>query len=168
MVESGAMRSSDASHSSQYSATVTWHVAPGATFSPGSYNRDHEWTFAGGEVVPASASPHYQGTASRVNPEEALISALASCHMLTFLALAAKKKLRVLSYLDRASGVLDRNAQGNMAITEVTLRPRVVFADDTTPDEATLRALHEDAHQHCFIANTLNARMLLEPEIPRF
>src|SRR5690606_20996386 len=67
MVESGAMRSSVSSHSSQYSATVTWHVAPGTAFSPDSYNRDHEWTFPGGEVVAASASPHYQGTASRVN-----------------------------------------------------------------------------------------------------
>lgn len=168
MSVSSAARSSETRHSALYGATVTWHLAPGASFSASSYNRDHEWTFPGGEVVPASASPHYLGTASRVNPEEALVASLSSCHMLTFLALAAKKGLHVLSYLDRASGVLARNAAGQTAITEITLRPRVVFADDQAPDDATLQDLHQEAHANCFIANSLNARMVLEPDIPRF
>ncbi|MBA3979912.1 MAG: osmotically inducible protein OsmC [Alcanivorax sp.] len=149
----------------EHAATVTWHLAPRAEFSAQNYNQDHEWTFPGGEVVPASSSPHYNGTATRVNPEEAVIAALSSCHMLTFLALAAKKQLRVLSYLDRASGTLGKNDAGKMSLTEITLRPRVVFADEASPDEATLRALHEEAHDRCFIANTLNAKMTLEPEI---
>ena len=149
----------------EHAATVTWHLAPRAEFSAQNYNQDHEWTFPGGEVVPASSSPHYNGTATRVNPEEAVIAALSSCHMLTFLALAAKKQLRVLSYLDRASGTLGKNDAGKMSLTEITLRPRVVFADEASPDEATLRALHEEARDRCFIANTLNAKMTLEPEI---
>ncbi|MBZ2189010.1 OsmC family protein [Alcanivorax sp. JB21] len=151
----------------QHGATVTWHLAPRAEFSAQHYNQDHEWTFPGGEVVPASSSPHYHGTASRVNPEEAVIASLASCHMLTFLALAAKKQFRVVSYLDRATAVLGKNEKGRMAITDITLRPRVVFDDDACPDEPTLKALHEEAHDRCFIANTLNARMTLEPEIPQ-
>lgn len=149
----------------EHAATVTWHLAPRAEFSAQNYNQDHEWTFPGGEVVPASSSPHYNGTATRVNPEEAVIASLSSCHMLTFLALAAKKQLRVLSYLDRATGTLGKNDAGKMSLTEITLRPRVVFADEASPDEATLRALHEEAHDRCFIANTLNAKMVLEPEI---
>ncbi|WP_111657790.1 OsmC family protein [Isoalcanivorax indicus] len=149
----------------EHAATVTWHLAPRAEFSAQNYNQDHEWTFPGGEVVPASSSPHYHGTASRVNPEEAVIASLSSCHMLTFLALAAKKQLRVLSYLDRATGTLGKNDAGKMALTEITLRPRVVFADEASPDEATLRGLHDEAHDRCFIANTLNAKMTLEPEI---
>ena len=117
----------------EHAATVTWHLAPRAEFSAQNYNQDHEWTFPGGEVVPASSSPHYNGTATRVNPEEAVIAALSSCHMLTFLALAAKKQLRVLSYLDRASGTLGKNDAGKMSLTEITLRPRVVFADEASP-----------------------------------
>ncbi|MCK0536931.1 OsmC family protein [Alcanivorax quisquiliarum] len=149
-----------------YGATITWHLGPDTPFSTSSYNRDHEWTFPGGEVVSASASPHYLGAASRVSPEEALIASLSSCHMLTFLALAANKGLHVLSYLDRASGVLAPNAAGQVAITEIALRPRVVFDDDAMPDD-TLRALHQQTHEQCFIANSLTARIVVEPDFAR-
>lgn len=149
-----------------YGATITWHLAPGTPFSTSSYNRDHEWTFPGGEVVSASASPHYLGAASRVSPEEALIASLSSCHMLTFLALAANRGLPVLSYLDRASGLLARNGAGQVAITEIVLRPRVVFEEDA-PSDDVLRRLHQDTHEQCFVANSLTARITIEPDFVR-
>ena len=91
---------------SEYGATVAWHLPPQASFDYETFDRSHEWTFAGGEVVQASGSPEYFGTASRVNPDEAVIAATASCHMLTFLSIAAKQRLRVLSYVDRPHGVV--------------------------------------------------------------
>ncbi|UWN50060.1 hypothetical protein ASALC70_02278 [Alcanivorax sp. ALC70] len=86
---------------SEYGATVAWHLAPDASFEYENFDRSHEWTFAGGEVVQASASPEFFGSANRVNPDEAVIAATASCHMLTFLSIAAKQHLKVLSYVDR-------------------------------------------------------------------
>lgn len=121
---------------STFTPTVSWHLQRGVEFDYEQYNRDHEWTFPGGEVVPASASPAYGGTRTRVNPDEAVVASLSSCHMLTFLAIAAKNKLNVLSYVDRPEGTVDKNADGRMAITHVVLRPKVVF--DTEVDDAQL------------------------------
>ena len=152
----------------EHSATVTWHLAPRAEFTADNFNKDHEWTFPGGDVVPASSSPFYGGVATRVNPEEAVIAGLSSCHMLTFLALAAKQGLKVLSYVDSAVGVLGRNADGRMALTEITLRPRVVFGDHTAVEQADFEALHQKAHKHCFIGNSLNSTIHIEPQLPVF
>lgn len=153
---------------SEHAATVTWHLAPRAEFSVEGFNRDHEWTFPGGEVVAASSSPEFAGTTTRVSPEDAVVASLSSCHMLTFLALAAKKNLRVLSYVDSPVGSLAKNDQGFGSLTRITLRPRVVFADDVKMDRDTFDTLHRDAHKHCFIANTLKCEMLLEPVLPDF
>ncbi|KAF0808350.1 hypothetical protein A6D6_00059 [Alcanivorax xiamenensis] len=147
----------------EYTASVAWHLPPGADFQYETFPRDHEWTFAGGEVIQASASPDYHGCHSRVNPDEAVIAATSSCHMLTFLSIAAKKKLRVLSYVDRPQGVVDKNAEGRMSITEVVLHPKVVFDGDEV-DEETLRRLHESAHRNCFVANSLKASVSVKPE----
>ena len=151
----------------EHGATVTWHLAPRAEFTVENYNRDHEWTFPGGEVVQASASTDFNGTASRVSPEEALIASTSSCHMLTFLALAAKKGYRVLSYVDNPVGSLGRNERDEQAITDVTLRPRVVFAEETPISEDDFHTLHQDARALCFVANTLNAKITLDPVLPR-
>lgn len=150
----------------EHAATVTWHLAPRAEFSVEGFNRDHEWTFPGGEVVAASASPDFSGTITRVNPEAAVVASLSSCHMLTFLALAAKQGLRVLSYVDSPAGTLEKNAEGATALTRINLRPRVVFADDAKPSSEAFDALHADARAHCFVANSLKSEIVLEPVSP--
>ena len=149
---------------STFSPTVSWHLKPGEKFDPDSYHRDHEWTFPGGEVVLASASPNFGGSTNRVNPDEAVVAATSSCHMLTFLAIAAKQKMAVLSYIDQPVGVVEKNEDGRMAITRITLKPRVVFEQDI--DEAKLQKLHDSAHRNCFVANSLRSEVTIEPVIP--
>ncbi|GAA5131892.1 OsmC family protein [Alloalcanivorax gelatiniphagus] len=147
---------------SEYGATVAWHLAPDASFDYESFDRSHEWTFAGGEVVQASSSPELFGSTNRVNPDEAVIAATASCHMLTFLSIAAKQRLKVLSYVDRPVGVVEKNEDGRMAITRIDLRPRVVFDSEVEP--AALKKLHDAAHRNCFVANSLRAEVVIQPE----
>src|SRR5689334_13503611 len=114
---------------SEHRATIDWKRAT-PDFSYESYNRDHEWSFDAGITVRGSAAPAYKGGESCVDPEEAFVASLSSCHMLTFLAIAAKKRLVVDSYRDEAVGVLSKDASGNLAITRVTLHPRVNFSGD--------------------------------------
>ena len=146
----------------EYGATVAWHLKPNTPFDYESFNRDHEWTLGGGEVVQASASPDFFGQTNRVNPDEAVVAATASCHMLTFLSIAAKRGIKVLSYIEQPSGVVEKNADGRMAITRIVLRPRVVF-DETDLDGPALRKLHDSAHRNCFVANSLTADIVVEP-----
>ncbi|EKF74579.1 hypothetical protein A11A3_08130 [Alcanivorax hongdengensis A-11-3] len=146
---------------SEHGATVAWHLGPDENFEYETFKRDHEWTFAGGEVVQASASPDFFGCANRVNPDEAVIAATSSCHMLTFLAIAAKQKHKVLSYIDQPRGTVEKNRDGRMAITRIELRPRVVFDEDLS-DEAIER-MHASAHRNCFVANSLMADITIHP-----
>ncbi len=147
---------------SEYGATVAWHLKPDTPFDYETFNRDHEWTLGGGEVVQASASPDFFGSGSKVNPDEAVVAATASCHMLTFLSIAAKRGLKVLSSIDQPSGTGEKNADGRMAITRIVLRPRVVF-DDADMDGPALEKLHDSAHRNCFVANSLNSDVVIEP-----
>lgn len=147
---------------SEHSVTTAWRLAPNAAFDYEHFDRSHEWTFAGGEVIQASASPEYYGAPSRVNPDDAVVAATSSCHMLTFLSIAAKQGLRVLSYIDRPLGIVEKNEQGRMAITRITLRPRVVFEQD--PSDETLHKLHDSAHRNCFVANSLRSEVGIEPQ----
>ena len=110
----------------------------------------------------ASADRTFHGDASRWNPEEMLVAALSSCHMLTLLAVAARKGLTVDTYEDDAIGTLGKNDEGRMAVTHVTLRPRIVFAGDA-PDAATLQKLHESAHRNCFIASSVKTVIAVDP-----
>jgi organic hydroperoxide reductase OsmC/OhrA len=131
-------------------------------FTYENYSRDHEWRFDGGVTVPGSANPAYLGTDSgTVDPEEAFVAALSSCHMLTFLAIAAKKRLVVDSYVDHAVGVMAKNEAGRMAVTRVTLHPEIVFAGEA-PDEAALDRLHHLSHGECFIANSVTTEVVVE------
>jgi organic hydroperoxide reductase OsmC/OhrA len=127
-----------------------------------SYSRDHTWTFDGGVTVTASANPAYLGSEAAVDPEEAFVAALSSCHMLTFLAIAAKKRFVVDAYDDHAIGVITKNEAGRLAITEVTLSPRIVFAG-AEPDPATLDQMHHVAHEQCFIANSVTTQVTVVP-----
>lgn len=146
---------------SEHRAIISWKRTSD-DFRYETYNRDHTWGFEGGVSVPASAAPAYQGSADRVDPEEALVAAISSCHMLTFLALAARKRLPIDVYEDHAVGVMEKNADGKLAITRVALRPRIVWGG-TPPSEAEVARLHEQAHEHCFIANSVRTEVRVEP-----
>lgn len=146
---------------SEHHATIAWQRTS-ADFTYMTYNRAHDWRFTA-VTVPASATKEYRGESERVNPEEALVASLSSCHMLTFLAMAAKKKLVLESYEDEAVGVLEKNDEGRLAITRVTLRPRIVWAAGVTVTDEQLAKLHHDAHEHCFIANTVKTVVTVEP-----
>ncbi|HEU4409182.1 MAG TPA: OsmC family protein [Polyangiaceae bacterium] len=146
---------------SEHRAHISWQ-RDGADFGYESYPRDHDWRFGTGSSLRASAAHEYRGNPALPNPEEALVGALSSCHMLTFLAIAARKGLTVDAYEDEAVGHLEKNAEGRLAVTRVLLRPRVRFAGQA-PDAAALAALHESAHRGCFIANSVKTDVRVEP-----
>ncbi len=146
---------------SEHRVRVDWQRGD-AEFSYEGYPRSHSWSFEGGIDVPASAAPDYLGDASRVDPEEAFVASLSSCHMLTFLALAARKRLVVDRYRDDAVGFMEKNEEGRLAVTRVELRPRIEFAGEPPSDDVLAR-LHEQAHEHCFIANSVRTRVSVEP-----
>jgi organic hydroperoxide reductase OsmC/OhrA len=138
---------------SEHKATVIWSRQD-KDFTYKSYPRDHVWRVNGNDV-PASATPAYLGNPQRVDPEAALVAALSSCHMLTFLALASNKGFIVDGYEDEAVGHLEKNAAGKMAVTRVELHPKIKFGGAKQPAAADLDALHEKAHKECFIANSV-------------
>lgn len=138
---------------SEHKATVRWSRA-GKDFTYKTYSRDHVWSLNGNDV-PASATPAYLGNPNRVDPEAALVAALSSCHMLTFLALAANRGFIVENYEDAAVGHLEKNAAGKLAVTRVELHPTIAFGGAKQPTGADLDALHEKAHKECFIANSV-------------
>jgi organic hydroperoxide reductase OsmC/OhrA len=151
---------------STHTAAISWQRGE-APFTDNRYRRAHTWTFDGGVVVPGSSSPHvvpppYSETAA-VDPEEAFVASLASCHMLWFLSLAAKHRFRVDSYADAAEGVMGKNAAGKLAMLRVTLRPRVAFSGERLPTPAEIDALHHEAHAECFIANSVTTEVRCEP-----
>jgi organic hydroperoxide reductase OsmC/OhrA len=148
----------------QYDATILWQ-RDGQQFVDNRYSRAHEWQFDGGARVAASSSPSSvplpMSVAANVDPEEALVAATASCHMLFFLSFAARAGFVVERYADPAFGVMDKNAEGRMAITRIVLRPQIQFAG--TPPSADAQArLHDDAHRHCYIANSLKAEVTVQ------
>ena len=125
------------------------------------YNRGHLWRFDAGVEVPASAAPAFLGDETRVDPEEAFVAAIASCHMLTFLAIAARKRLTVDRYRDRAVGHMEKNENGKLAITRVDLFPDVTFAEDVAVDAETLSKMHHMSHEECFIANSVKTEIIV-------
>ncbi len=151
---------------SEYQATIHWQRRD-AAFTDNRYSRAHVWRFDGGVEVVASSSPQVvplpMSSAAAVDPEEAFVASLASCHMLWFLSLAAARGLCVDHYDDAAIGVLAKNAEGRMAMTEVTLRPHVVFGAGTEPTRQALDELHQSAHEACFIAASVLTRVNCEP-----
>ena len=146
---------------SEHKANLRWERGD-ATFTYEQYPRDHEVVFGGGTTLRASAAPEYFGHSEHANPEELLIAALSSCHMLTFLAVAAKRRLVVERYEDAAVGILEKNADGKLAITRVVLHPKVTWGGEPPPSE-TLMRIHESAHRGCFIANSVKAEVRVEP-----
>jgi organic hydroperoxide reductase OsmC/OhrA len=148
-----------------YTADLVWERGA-QPFLDRRFSRRHEIRFDGGVVVPASASPHVVppplSDPSAVDPEEAFVASLSSCHLLWFIALAAQDGFIVDRYADHAEGTLGRDADGRMAMTTVTLRPNVRFAPGQAPDAATYEALHHKAHEQCYIANSVKTLVCVE------
>ena len=126
------------------------------------YSRDHTWTFDNGVVVEASAAPGFSGNEARIDPEESFVASLSSCHMLTFLAIAARKRWTVDRYEDDAVGVLEKNAEGRLAVTTVTLKPRIEFSGEKHPTPEEVATVHEKAHKACFVANSVKTEVKIE------
>ena len=151
---------------SEHSATISWRRGD-QPFTGQRYSRGHEWRFDGGTTVAASASPSVVpapwSVPAAVDPEEAFVAAIASCHMLWFLSLAADRGYVVDSYEDEAVGVMGRNAERRLAVTRVTLRPRAVCGGDRQPTADELRDLHHAAHEACFIANSVRTEIVCAP-----
>lgn len=150
----------------QYLATVIWQRAADAAFADNRYSREHQWHFDGGTVVTASSSPAIVpvplSNPAGVDPEEAFVASLSSCHMLFFLFHASKKGYGVDRYEDQASGVMGKNARGAMAMTHVTLRPRVSWSGERVPTAEQVHALHEQSHKDCFIANSVTTEVKID------
>jgi organic hydroperoxide reductase OsmC/OhrA len=148
----------------EHHAGLRWNRTS-SDFTYNTYNRAHEMTFKDGAIVlAASAAPAYRGDAERVDPEEAFVASLSSCHLLTFLAICARKRLVVDAYEDSAVGTLDKNENGKLAVTHVTLRPKVTFAADSTVDAKTLEDIHHLAHGECFVANSVKTDVTVAPQ----
>lgn len=151
---------------SEHRASVQWQRADGEDFARGRYSRAHRWHFDGGAEVRASASPQVVrapwSDPAAVDPEEAYIAALSSCHMLWFLSLAAAAGFVVEKYDDEPVGHLREVRPQREAISDVILRPRVTFDPAHAPDAAGLDALHHAAHEHCFLANSVNSTIRIE------
>jgi len=148
-----------------YHASITWQ-RDGAKFTDNRYRRLHTWTFDEGLEVPASASPDSvplpYSEARAVDPEEALVAAVSSCHMLWFLSIAAKKGFTVERYADTPVGTLGTNARGKEAITAITLRPDITFGGDKRPSQDEIESIHHEAHDVCCLANSVSAEVRLE------
>ena len=145
---------------SEHRATVTWERTS-ADFTYDSYNRDHVWRVPGGAEIAASSAPDYRGTAERIDPEQALVAALSSCHMLTFLAICARKRITVDSYVDEAIGVMTKNEKGKLYVSRCTLRPKITWGGPP-PTAEIIADLHHKSHEECFIANSVLTEVVVE------
>ncbi len=150
----------------EYTAEIVWSRGD-QTFVDNQYSRAHRWRFDGGFEVPASSSPWVVpgpcSDPSAVDPEEAFVASLSSCHMLWFLSLAARRGFCVDSYRDAAVGVMGTNSEGRVAMLRVTLRPEVRFSGSALPGAEELQTLHHQAHERCFIAASVRSEVIVEP-----
>ena len=149
-----------------YTAEILWERGA-QNFTSGHYSRKHLLRFDGGAQVLGSSSPHVVplpwSDATAVDPEEMFVASISSCHMLWFLSIAAKHRYCVDSYRDNAAGEMRKNAAGKLVVARVTLRPEAVFSGPHQPDAAALHALHHEAHEECFIANSVKTEIACEP-----
>ncbi|MEO6065694.1 MAG: OsmC family protein [Lysobacterales bacterium] len=151
---------------SQHTCVVIWK-REGASFLDNRYSRGHRWLFDGGVEVLASSSPEVipppMSVVAAVDPEEAFVASLSSCHMLWFLSIAAKRRFVVESYRDAAIGLMGKDTEGKMSMTHVTLRPEVHFAGEKQPSVDEITALHHEAHEQCYIARSVKTEVRCEP-----
>ncbi len=153
-----------------YFSKTIWRRQAEEDFIGKKYSRGHVWEFDGGVQVPASASPHIvplpYSVEENVDPEEAFVASLSSCHMLFFLDIASTRKFTVDSYVDNAVGVMEKGEGGAIMITKVTLRPEVIFSGEKQPTEKQIDDIHHRAHGMCFIANSVKTEVVTEPVFP--
>ncbi|EHY8548762.1 TPA: OsmC family protein [Vibrio parahaemolyticus] len=149
---------------SKHTALITWQRQVNEIFSDNQYSRAHTWRFDGGLLVPASPSPHVVplplSVEENVDPEEAFVAALSSCHMLVFLSIAAKRRYVIDSYVDAAEGELTAGENGKVWVSRVVLNPKVVFSGDKQPSYEQLEKMHHMAHENCFIANSVKTEIV--------
>jgi len=150
-----------------YTALIEWSCGEDE-FTKSEYSRVHSWTFDSGDVIKASASPHIvpepYSTPDAVDPEEAFIASISSCHMLWFLAIVSKRDYKVDQYTDRAKGVMGKNDHGRLAIAKVDLYPVLRFSGDRIPDDSEIQSMHREAHEKCFIANSVRTEITVHLE----
>lgn len=143
--------------SNTFQIDINWKRSKDFTYDH--FNRNHTVMFSGQQFVNNSAAVEYLGNADMANPEELLASSLASCHMLTFLAIASKSGYIVDTYNDQAIATLDKNEEGRLAVTIIDLKPVIEFSGEKIPDDDQLKSLHEKAHRNCFIANSIKSKV---------
>lgn len=152
----------------KHTATIDWR-RNGEHFLDNRYTRAHTWSFDGGIEVPASSSPHVipvpMSEPSAIDPEEAFVASLSSCHMLWFLSIAAKRGFIVESYKDAAMGTMSKDTNGKMAITRIELSPATAFSKERQPTLAELEAMHHAAHENCYIANSVKSEISCNPSL---
>lgn len=150
---------------STYQANISWHRQDNERFLDSKYSRAHQWRFDGGVIVPASSAvssvPLPYSKAENVDPEEALVAAISSCHMLTFLYRAAKSGFVVDTYNDAAVGTMETDSKGRQSITAVTLAPAILFSGVNEPSDEVVERLHREAHQECYIANSVRSEIIV-------
>lgn len=155
---------------SEHIAIVEWKRSQ-AKFTDNKYSREHTWKFDGGIEIAASASPFVvpipYSNPTCVDPEEAFVASLSSCHMLFFLSIAAKRKFVVENYIDKAVGIMEKNENGRLAVTKVYLRPQVTFALENLLTEEELENIHHEAHHNCFLANSVKTEIIIEAKMSR-
>jgi organic hydroperoxide reductase OsmC/OhrA len=151
---------------SAYYAKILWKRNNDEPFIDNEYSREHQWLFDGGTTIPASSSPHIvplpYSVEANVDPEEAFVASLSSCHMLFFLSIAAKKKFIVNEYSDEPVGTMEKNEEGKMAMTTVTLHVKVDFSGEKIPSFKQLEKMHHQSHDLCFIANSVKTNIVTE------
>lgn len=151
---------------SEYKAKIIWYRQANEDFIQSKYSRGHEWSFDGGTRIPASSSPSVvpvpYSVEANVDPEEAFVAALSSCHMLIFLSIAAKKRFVIDAYIDNASGTMEQDKNGYFSITQVVLRPEIAFSGDKHPSDEQVKKMHDLSHQQCFIANSVKSEVTIK------
>jgi organic hydroperoxide reductase OsmC/OhrA len=151
---------------SEHSVKVVWKRQLEETFTDNKYSRGHTWAFDGGAVDAASSAPSIvplpYSVEANVDPEEAFIASLSSCHMLFFLAIAGKRGFVIDQYIDNAIGIMEKDNEGKMSITKVSLRPEATFGGDKQPSLDQLEKMHHQSHDQCFIANSVKAEVVVE------
>jgi organic hydroperoxide reductase OsmC/OhrA len=148
---------------SEHKADLKWQRGD-ADFSYQKYPRDHTWSFDGGHTMTATAAPAYRGNPAHVDPEEAFVASVASCHMLTFLAIACQQKFVLDTYDDEAVGFMEKNAEGRLAITRIELHPKLGWSGERKPSAKELEQMHHAAHEDCFIANSIKTQVTVVGE----
>ena len=151
---------------SEYFAKINWSRSNDDSYIDNKYSRGHEWVFDGGLTVQASSSPQIvplpYSVEENIDPEEAFIASLSSCHMLFFLSVAAKRRYMVDSYVDNAKGIMEKGEDGKVAMTKVTLRPHVQFSGEKRPTIEQLEKMHHQSHEQCYIANSVKTEIKTE------